>query len=107
MKLLHVLEKKCTSYHEAHLFNAAFCLVFSEFSRGKLASKSLKEHDSQPLRRNDIDIIKVFKQMQVKIAIRQSKTNQLGQSATLFLLERGHGLSCLLGYNFLWGTVQS
>lgn len=88
--LLQALDKVCTSNYEVHLFKAAFCLAFLGFLRVcELTSKSLKKHDTRPLRRSDIDIIKVDGQRQVKMTIRQSKTNQLGQSPTLFLLETG------------------
>ena len=60
---------------------------------GELTSKSLKHYDPRPLRRNDIDILTSLGQRQVKMTIRQSKTDQLGHSSTLYLSQTG-GPAC-------------
>lgn len=97
VRLLGALNQVCASSYEADLFRAAFCLAFFGFLRvGELTSKSLKHKDTRPLRRSDIDIMVGSGRSQVKMTIRQSKTDQLGQSTTLFLLETG-GPACPVG----------
>ncbi|XP_061185469.1 uncharacterized protein LOC133193520 [Saccostrea echinata] len=75
-----------------HTYKAAF-QSFNHFRVGELACKSLRGKDSRPLQQNDIDIIQVNGHKQVKLTIRQSKTDQLGNKATLFLFSTG-GPAC-------------
>ena len=87
-KLVQALDKICVSSYEISLFRAAFCLAFFGFLRvGEFTSKSLTSCDSRPLQFNDVDIIGVDGCRQVKMTIRQSKTDQLGKSVTLLLSE--------------------
>lgn len=93
--LLQALVKIFTSNYAIHILNAAFCLDFLFCLRvGNLPNKLLKGNDPQPLRRNEIVIVKVDEQRQVTLTIWQSKTDQLGQSTDLFFVgNRGYGLS--------------
>lgn len=93
--LLQALVKIFTSNYAIHILNAAFCLDFLFCLRvGKLPNKLLKGNDPQPLRRNEIVIVKVDEQRQVTLTIWQSKTDQLGQSTDLFFVgNREYGLS--------------
>ena len=78
------------SSYEISLFRPAFCLAFFGFLRvGEFASKSLTSCESRPLQFNDVDLICVDGCRQVKLTIRQSKTDKLGNSVTLLLPETG------------------
>lgn len=82
--------KLCNTHIERCIFlDFLFCLRV-----GKLPNKLLKGNDPQPLRKNEIVIVKVDEQRQVTLTIWQSKTDQLGQSTDLFFVgNREYGLS--------------
>ena len=63
--------------------------IFWFFACRGFASKSLTSCDSRPLQFKDVDIIGVDACRQVKLTIRQSKSDQLGKSVTLLLSETG------------------
>lgn len=68
-----------------YLFKAVFCLAFFGFFRvEELTSKSLKSRDLRPLQFGDIAIVEANGCKHVKVTMRQSKTDQLGHSYTLF-----------------------
>ena len=78
------------SSYDTSLLRTAFCLAFFRFFRvGEFASKSLASCDSRPLQFNDVDIVCVDGCRQVKLSIRQSITDQLGESVTMLLPETG------------------
>lgn len=94
VQIIQALDHVCESSYEVFLFRAAFSLAFYGFLRvGELTSKSLKSLDPRPLRLGDIDIETRSGHKQVKMTIRQSKTDQVGQSTTLYLLGTG-GPTC-------------
>lgn len=94
VQLITALDKVCASSYEASLFRVAFCLAFFGFLRvGELTSTSVKRYDPRPLRFSDIEIVTCSGRRQVRLTIRQSKTDQLGRSSTLFLAEMG-GPAC-------------
>ena len=74
----------CVSSYEISLFRAAFCVAIFDFLR---VGQSLTSCDSRPLQFKDVDIIGVNACRQLKLTIRQSKTDQLGKSETLLLSE--------------------
>ena len=94
-KLVQALDKICVSSYEISLFRAAFVLLFLGFTRVRefaTCSKSLTSYDSRPLQFNIVGIICVDGCRQVKLTIRQSKTEQLGKSVTLLLSETGSSI---------------
>lgn len=106
--LLQALEKVCLNSYEICLFKAAFCLAFFGFLRvGELTSKSLKSQDLRPLQFGDIAIVEANGYKHVKVTIRQSKTDQLGYSSTLFLSETtGQACPVMAVVNYLKVRAQ-
>ena len=89
-KLVQALDMIYVSSYDTSLLRTAFCLAFFRFFRvGEFASKSLASCDSRPLQFNDVDIVCVVGCRQVKLSIRQSITDQLGESVTMLLPETG------------------
>lgn len=83
-------------------------MAFFGFLRvGELTSKSLKSRDLRPLQFGDIAIVEANGYKHVKVTIRQSKTDQLGYSSTLFLSEtRGQACPVMAVVNYLKVRAQ-
>ncbi|XP_056001729.1 uncharacterized protein LOC130048715 [Ostrea edulis] len=90
LKIITALVNVCSSSYETLLFQATFSLAFFGFMRvGELTMQSLKSTSPSPLQRRNIELVTLNGQPKVKLTIRQSKTDQLGKSCTLFISKTG------------------
>lgn len=83
-KIVPGLFSVCSSHYESIMFSAAFTLAFFGFLRiGEFTAESKKDLCDRPLQLSDIKISSPSPML--RVTIRKSKTDQSGQSFTLFI----------------------